>query len=419
MIKPKILYYLDNFKFSWGEHDVVKWTKQILQNKFEIEEFREEAKNNNILFFDEFTNQKDIDKLKTLSKDNKIILVFTEYFTKFKNFNSLNYFEKRRLSFFLTKIAYFTNLINILISLLRYFDFNFNFKRFFKLTIFFLLFNFYSIFIFKIYSDLIIQNQLKIVLSYIPLVITSFFTIIYLLEKILKFIIKFIEKYNINLNIDNNVYFLKRYNGIIEVLKYTDHIIFCDKNVENSFFKNFPLSNKFSKKYSTINFYEVIETHKFNPEKNKIKLNIFGEINFHREKLLNKILNFGLKNDKLRATERKKIFDNFIFKDFERKNLNSKIGIIIPKNDLNPYLSTGAIIRHYNNNSVPIFFNKKNNKEFYFNPDNCLIIQDEKKLFEIFDNFENFANEAKEKYLQLNNEAKNQNEIVLENLKRL
>ena len=252
-----------------------------------------------------------------------------------------------------------------------------------------------------------------------PLIVISFITIIFLLEKILKLILKFIEKYNINLNIDNNVYFLKRYNGIIEALKYTDHIIFCDKNIENSFFKNFPLSNKFSKKYSTINFYEAIETNKFNPEKNEKKLNIFGERNFHREKLLNKILNFGLEKNKLSATERKKIFDNYVFKDFERENLNSKIGIIIPKTDLNPYLSTGAIIRHYNNNSLPIFFNKKNNKEFYFNPDNCLIIQAEKKLFEVFDNFENIANNEKEKYLQLNKEAKNQNVILLENLKRV
>lgn len=413
----KLLFYKDNFKFKWGDHDVFKWTKQIFKKNFEIEEFAENTEGETIVFFDDFTDQKHIDKLKNLNEKNKIILVVTEYFTKFKNFYSLNYFEKRNLSLYLTKIAFFTNLINILISILRVFVYEFDKKKIFKLLIFFSLANIYLLFFSIYFFGLKLQNHFYLFLFFLtPFILVLIFLIF---NKIISITIKFIENWNLKLNIDQNVYFLKRYKGIFEALKYTDHIIFCDKNVENSFFENFPFSEKFSKKYSTINFYEVLEDQNFDPEKNIFCINTFGEVNPHRVLTFKKILNFGTKYKKIKVSERKKLINNYIFKNFERKNINSKIGIIIPKSDLNPYLSTGAIIRHFNNSSVPIFFNFKNNKEFYLNPDDCSIIQNEKKLFEIFNNFKEIVDETSKKYIRLKQEAKNQNEIVSEKLKML
>ena len=202
-------------------------------------------------------------------------------------------------------------------------------------------------------------------------------------------------------------------------MKYTDHIIFCDKNVENSFFKNFPFSDKFSKKYSTINFYEVLDEKKFDPENNKLVINTFGEVNNHRISTFTKILDYGVKFKIIKNSEKNKLIKNYIFRDFDRENISSQLGLIIPKSDLNPFLSTGAIIRHLNNSSVPVFFNFKNSREFYLNPDNCLIIQDEKKLFQMLFNLKEIVEETKKKYSQLKLEAKNQNQILIVNLENL
>ena len=46
----KLIFYKDNFKFKWGDHDVFKWTKQIFKKNFEIEEFAENTEGETIVF---------------------------------------------------------------------------------------------------------------------------------------------------------------------------------------------------------------------------------------------------------------------------------------------------------------------------------------------------------------------------------
>ena len=151
---------------------------------------------------------------------------------------------------------------------------------------------------------------------------------------------------------------------------------------------------------------------KFDPENNKLVINTFGEVNNHRISTFTKILDYGVKFKIIKKnSEKNKLIKNYIFRDFDRENISSQLGLIIPKSDLNPFLSTGAIIRHLNNSSVPVFFNFKNSREFYLNPDNCLIIQ-MKKLFQMLFNLKEIVEETKKKYSQLKLEAKNQNQIL-------
>ena len=181
-MNSKLLFYKDNFEFEWGDHDVAKWTNQILKKNFEVQNFEKDAKGEKIVFFDDFTKQKHVDELKNLSRDNKIILVVTEYFTKFKNFYSLNYFENRKLSLHLTKIAFFTNLINILISILRLFVFDLDKKKLFKITFIFLFGNLYVLFFLIYFLDLL----LEVVLDKIFLLVLTTFILIFVFLLLIK-----------------------------------------------------------------------------------------------------------------------------------------------------------------------------------------------------------------------------------------
>ena len=50
-MNSKLLFYKDNFEFEWGDHDVAKWTNQILKKNFEVQNFEKDAKGEKIVFF--------------------------------------------------------------------------------------------------------------------------------------------------------------------------------------------------------------------------------------------------------------------------------------------------------------------------------------------------------------------------------
>lgn len=392
MNNKDIYFWRKNFRFNFGEHDVVNSYKKILNRKFNIIDLDEiDVSEKKIILFDEFsTREKSLDIERLKSKNNQITLILTEYFVSkkvlFKEKVFINYFENSQFSIV---ISYFERLIRKV--------FRQKLLNFFISLAIFLYFQYYF---FYIDQGILIKLILSVIL----------FCLIF--PNNLKFLYESFFPIS-----KETTYFSDRLIGIKKISNCIDTIIFADQNVEASYLDNKQYLKFLDQKYKyEINLLEDCDIDLLdigNISFNNIM--IFGEKTKYRVskyKNLIRLLNNENIIDKVIA---KKMVKNFsgTFKD---KVKNNGIGIIIPKKKNILYLSTGAILRHVMLSNLPFVYCDFEPKSQFKNIKICISDHD---VINFFKNFELNFHEFKSEMKFLKDKAIKNNTIILDKISEL